>query len=381
MGTTTGKPTKPSKPAQQGIEQTNPSNTVHKSQVNITIEVLTVNLFFDGTKNNKYNIDNKTRYSRQIKKDPKGYESYTNAYSNVAHLYEAAYQQTNKNNTIINIYVEGMGTTKDRVDDQQGFAMGSGITGITRRANHAFETMRLAIQAKRKEFTINRIRLNAFGFSRGAATARHFLSNFKGHRDLGGWGIGIPFRVNFVGLFDTVSSFDSRSVSEAGWDITKKAGLNVAKKVPMPWTVVLPTSDKNHFPEFNDDVVELDLTLDTNKNTHPLKVFQICAKDEYRTYFSLTDIKSAKLGGAKLIIGSRVLVMKSIYRGRTLTLVEATPMASMKNIVAVFMNTSWQNGYQNKVFIPKDKLKLSCQEMTIWATPIFIARTSLLMPI
>lgn len=302
MGTTTGKPTIPSKPAQQGIRQTNPSNTVHKSQINITIEVLTVNLFFDGTKNNKYNIDNKTRYSRQTTKDPKGYESYTNAYSNVAHLYEAAYQQTNKNNTIINIYVEGMGTTKDRVDDQQGFAMGSGITGITGRANHAFETMRLAIQEKRSRFRIARIRLNAFGFSRGAATARHFLSNFKGHRDLGGWGISIPFRINFVGLFDTVSSFDPRSVSEAGWDITKKAGLNVAKKVPTPtpWMFIPSASNENHFPEFNNDVVELNLTLDTNKNTHPLKVFQICAEDEYRTFFSLTDIKSAKLGRGKV---------------------------------------------------------------------------------
>lgn len=300
MGTTTGKSTKPSKSAQQGIKQINPSNTVHKSQVNITIEVLTINLFFDGTKNNKYNIDNKTRYSRQIKKDPKGYESYTNAYSNVAHLYQSADIGSKSNNYIINIYTEGMGTIKDGVDDQQGFALGSGATGITSRANTAFIQMIELIKASPVRGKITRIHLNAFGFSRGAATARHFLSKLKGRKDLSGWGIGIPFRVNFVGLFDTVSSFDPRSVSEAGWDITKKAGLNVAKKVPMPWTVVLPTSDKNHFPEFNDDVVELNLTLDTNKNTHPLKVFQICAKDEYRTYFSLTDIKSAKLGRGKV---------------------------------------------------------------------------------
>ena len=67
------------------------------------LDILTVN-FFDRT--NKCNIDDKDKFARQIEKDPKVHESHANAYSNVTHLYLAAYLQKSLNNTdVINIYV------------------------------------------------------------------------------------------------------------------------------------------------------------------------------------------------------------------------------------------------------------------------------------
>ena len=77
--------------------------------------------FFDGTKNNLYNIDNKAKYAKQIAKDKDAYESYTNAYSNVAHLFSQRYGESKDN---IWIYIQGMGSTKDEEDSKAGFAYG-----------------------------------------------------------------------------------------------------------------------------------------------------------------------------------------------------------------------------------------------------------------
>ena len=88
MGTTTGKPTKPSKSTGKALKPTtNPSNTTQGSQVQAKIhDIVTVNLFFDGTKNNYYNIRDRANFPRETLYKPKDYESYLNNYSNVANL-------------------------------------------------------------------------------------------------------------------------------------------------------------------------------------------------------------------------------------------------------------------------------------------------------
>ncbi|WP_244939699.1 hypothetical protein [Acinetobacter guerrae] len=73
------------------------TNKPENSSVIVVVKPVVVNVFFDGTKNNMYNIDNKDKYKKQIEKDKSAYESYTNAYSNVAHLFSQRYGESKDN--------------------------------------------------------------------------------------------------------------------------------------------------------------------------------------------------------------------------------------------------------------------------------------------
>lgn len=244
------------------------TNKPPNSSVPLTVKPIVVNVFFDGTKNNMYNIDyyQRSTIDTQRKIDQnKEMESYRNAYSNVAHLFTQRYGESKDN---IWVYVEGMGTEKYNNDDTRGFAAGSGKTGITARALQAFSL----IQERYKKFN-NRnqkppiIILNVFGFSRGAATARHFVGMVKNYPHFfKGWGLSaaqITFR--FVGIFDTVSSYDP----------------------------VWPSK-----PDFYNDDKELYLDFSSlnAQDKKNIKVFHIVAADEYREYFDLTDITLALKG-------------------------------------------------------------------------------------
>lgn len=275
MSTPTGKPIKPSKLTEKALKPTiGLSNTTQGSQVQVKIhDIVTVNLFFDGTKNNFYNIRDRRNFPRETVYKPTDYESYLNNYSNVANLYRFIdKKQVAKN--ILNIYIEGIGTenavlnqnnelvSSGKSDSIQGFAYGSGDTGVKTRAKEACE--KIVEMAKAKKIRANHLRINLFGFSRGAATARHFMHLVKTKPELlSGWNLKArQIRFGFVGLFDTVSSF-SPYIS------------------PMP--------------DFNNDVSELGLdfrALDAN-DKKITKIIHVIAMDEYRNYFSVTNINSA----------------------------------------------------------------------------------------
>ncbi len=229
------------------------------SQVEKVVDSVTVNIFFDGTKNNLYNTDT---YGRKSEKDQqyyerKGkYESYTNAYSNVAHLYQGR-STTSKD---IWVYVEGIGTLKDKTDDQDGFAYGRGGYGIPSRVNDGLVQIFKAVQ---KEYgstaKILKFKINVFGFSRGAAAARHFIYRINTSKHAIGWQYRTSItQIYFVGIFDTVSSYDPSSII---------------------------------FTDFKNDVEELHIDF---KAGYAKKVFHLCALDEYRIFFSLTNIQSAR---------------------------------------------------------------------------------------
>ncbi|MEN8281156.1 phospholipase effector Tle1 domain-containing protein [Acinetobacter gerneri] len=244
------------------------TNKPPNSSVPLVVKPLVVNVFFDGTKNNMYNIDYYQRSTRDTQRkidQNKEMESYRNAYSNVAHLFT---QQYNENKDNIWVYVEGMGTEKYNNDDTRGFAAGSGKTGIVARASQAFSL----IQERYKKFNDRNqkpsiIIFNVFGFSRGAATARHFVGMVKNFPHFfKGWGLSTAqMMFRFVGIFDTVSSFQP----------------------------VWPSK-----PDFYNDNKELYLDF-SSLNAHDkknIKVFHIVAADEYREYFDLTDITLALKG-------------------------------------------------------------------------------------
>jgi hypothetical protein len=99
--------------------------------------------------------------------------SYSNDYTNVARMWQCCEQKNYA------IYVPGMGTDNLMRDSQDGFAFGSGQTGIRARVRNACEQVAGKVAEKIKNSADNsiltQITLDVFGFSRGAATARNLV--------------------------------------------------------------------------------------------------------------------------------------------------------------------------------------------------------------
>jgi hypothetical protein len=162
---------------------------------------LRIGVFFDGTGNNRYNSD-AAYYPRKPKNKPidegsivydkiktEG-SSYWNSYSNVALLHDL-YEEKLKRDPDINanfqnlqlkLYVQGIGTFQNKVDDSPGLALGEGDFGVVERVKQACDEIAKSIKAALntikagKEFEIISIQFDVFGFSRGAAAARHFCN-------------------------------------------------------------------------------------------------------------------------------------------------------------------------------------------------------------
>lgn len=223
---------------------TDKTNTIEGSFVPKEVDIKTVNVFFDGTKNNMFNTD---VYDENEHSDT---SSYANAYSNIAWMF----RRGNIDNGQFWVYVEGIGTRRgDTNDEVAGYATGVGVTGVAQRAEQAFGAIETAVGN-----APSLLHINVFGFSRGAATARHFVHLAKSSaRPFPNWQLSrTKILFKFVGIFDTVSS----------------VGAN-----------------------FNDDVEELKLDFRDLSATDKAftKVFHIIAGDEYRLNFSVTNINSA----------------------------------------------------------------------------------------
>lgn len=244
---------------------------------------VTANLFFDGTKNNAKNTEARLLYLKKQKglpltdkenekavayKQHKEEESsYENFYSNVAIMHQLNLVDDTKRE--IKVYIEGEGTENLVNDDSAGYAFGGGVTGIPSKVTKAFKLIKTNIDELRKKGIIknsefvNQIDLNVFGFSRGAAAARHFVSRRHEIQNIFTHIKSNDLHIKFVGLYDTVSSYE------------KKAEQSFIKAV---------TSHN-----FDNDVDELKLKLGGNV----AKVVHLTAADEYREFFSLTNIKSS----------------------------------------------------------------------------------------
>lgn len=184
-----------------------------------------IGMFFDGTGNNRFNSE-KTYYSKINSNDayykadtiPESFkfiktirdkkqqevnvevkvadrDSYWNPYSNIAKLfdlykekkdYEKDKSSENSGHpeygdyVILKQYVEGIGTKQNEEDDILGSAFGRNDWGILSRAEEGIKNM-VTDQFKNIPVTkkINKIVFDVFGFSRGAAAARHFCNEIK----------------------------------------------------------------------------------------------------------------------------------------------------------------------------------------------------------
>ncbi|KPH12911.1 DUF2235 domain-containing protein [Chryseobacterium sp. ERMR1:04] len=271
---------------------------------------VSLNLFFDGTQNNKTNSDLGKDYKESNHDD----DSYTNDYSNIARGYDAVDPAAENQ---VSYYIEGIGTEDGKGEmhlfgnvPNKGILFGTGSRGVIAKVLKG--CIKGAEALKKYAGKDIHLKVNVFGFSRGATAARHFLhiSNTSAkvvenkfgiyalspqHQDslidavrikahtpltdkhgyfgacLAYWEV-IPQKItfNFAGLYDTVASYGSehRPKEIGGIPIipgdTEQLGLTAIKEA--------------HF------------------------TLQITADDEFRDNFDLTNIDSCGVKGLQFIL-------------------------------------------------------------------------------
>ncbi|WP_153102328.1 T6SS phospholipase effector Tle1-like catalytic domain-containing protein [Paraburkholderia hayleyella] len=222
-------------------------------------QTLNITLFFDGTNNN----DVETNPFR---------DSLRNTHTNVSRLHNAARDEQDKG--IFKFYIPGVGTPFPEIGEEvystqgKSLAVGFGsrcVWGYTRVLSAIYwaiasdKTRRLiqdddapricravsngnplplaryidrlgiahkqAVDEGAWPRTVSQVWINAIGFSRGAASARvfvHKLVNEWARNGRIGYQSGkyaLPYRVNFVGLFDTVASVGPPDSARVAVDI------------------------------------------------------------------------------------------------------------------------------------------------------------------
>lgn len=318
---------------------------------NSSIE-LNIGVFFDGTLNSMANIDERkglddylsvnssSSATRARSKRHSKNNSYGSEYTNVARFYTCFKDELDK--FIIPIYVEGAGTKPREIgkaidfssdpakkktksgceyensemsldkfieanngfiscsDDTLGSALGIGLFGVKKKVESACEKITDKIKTIIKEKNLGKdteieITLYVFGFSRGSATARCFSSCL--HQRLGTTIVKSNIQTGLVGIGGWTNVHDKlekenqyKTSLENDWlkKLVEEKGLSFPTiKVKF---LGLYDTVSSYGTYFNDDVEELSLNIDS-KNVE--NVYQICAGDEYRKNFALTDVTSA----------------------------------------------------------------------------------------
>ncbi len=198
-------------------------------------------LFFDGTLNNRTNIEEREKAemgidsaSYKVQGDG-GSNSYDNGRTNIAIMEPLVPITQDKNgyDYSFKVYIEGQGTFNREGDSLMGYSMGSFGSGVSSRAKQG---IRRALEMlgeflddyPAEEYEIEKIDIDVFGFSRGAATARHSI--FLMTDDLYSEEMRIPLyqrlvwdgysettakniEIKFAGLYDTVVSVNASQYS------------------------------------------------------------------------------------------------------------------------------------------------------------------------
>ncbi|MCP1641083.1 putative Zn-binding protein involved in type VI secretion [Pseudomonas citronellolis] len=231
---------------------------------------LRVFIGFDGTGNNAANseVGKQCRAAAQQLDDEaargvyercKRYQldpdsSYANDVSNVWRMHELYRDNASgalkslETEGFVRLYISGIGTTSGEPDRVfPGQALGRGETGVVAKVEEALARFSQTIDAFHQinpEHAVEALELDIFGFSRGAAAARHFVNQILKTEQgpLGelvqnnrqafapGFALGTDVRITFIGLFDTVLSVGGLGA----WGVPGDA-LNGEVDLYLPW--------------------------------------------------------------------------------------------------------------------------------------------------
>lgn len=253
---------------------------------------ITLNIFFDGTQNNKTNTEEGKDHEASNHED----DSYTNDYSNIARGYDSI------DTTIAfheRIYIEGIGTENLEKDDVlPDVATGMGSRGIVAKVTKAcVEAGKKVGKDEYKNKEIDEIKVNVFGFSRGAAAARHFLHVANSPAKLQlidrEYAHAVPpFVSNTDPVFVKIKR-DEPLVHKHGYFAACLLNNEVKPQKIYFNFVGLYDTVASHGLYHGNDVK--DLHLDAVEKAY--FVFQLSADDEYRENFDLTNITKAGING------------------------------------------------------------------------------------
>jgi type VI secretion system secreted protein VgrG len=199
------------------------------------------------------------------------YELYTD------HVFEDLPEEAKQ--ACLRVYIEGIGTKNNGPDSLYSQATGRGDTGVVARVEQSpakiMEELRL-FQQKNPKVIIEKIEFDIFGFSRGAAAARHFANEvLKGEYSIlaaalptgspllsssFNWRLTSDVSINFIGLFDTVAAIANPGLFDFTGANSRNPGVNLR----------LPDDCAN-------------------------KVVHLVARDEIRENFALNSLGSADL--------------------------------------------------------------------------------------
>ena len=204
--------------------------------------LLRIGLFFDGTRNNARNLARGRPQTPQPRPaalradDDSTYQSrltssYDNGPTNIARL-QRLYPDSREGwaTPALSIYVEGVGTRDDTDDDLIGLAFGIGASGVRAKVQRALQVLlpdALAELSRHWQAPLQRLQLDLFGYSRGAAAARDVANQLQGWdaarwRQLllqaglhcaPGFAPADPM-LRFIGLFDTVVAVNGGRADE-----------------------------------------------------------------------------------------------------------------------------------------------------------------------
>jgi hypothetical protein len=238
--------------AKKAASERGGDNQTRKETREIT---LTLGVFFDGTGNNAINTDNtlKACNARHYDLDDAeagailgkcaredfgvsglGANSYKGYYTNV-HWLNTLYQldiQPESGFVQQDIYIGGIGTEAGKPDSVIGQGLGISDTGVIAKTDKAVSHIKDALNKAieniasalpdNTEPVIKSLQFDIFGFSRGAAAARHFANRIHSEESAiigaiqegmaGTTFNGAPAgKIRFIGIFDTVAAIGTPS--------------------------------------------------------------------------------------------------------------------------------------------------------------------------
>lgn len=278
---------------------------------------LTFGLFFDGTLNNKKNTESRlgeqgSEGKAANKKHGGEGTSYANDFSNVARM--KPYYQGKQDKAIakdFNVYIEGIGTEDFQGDVLfNGAAYGDGETGIRAKVKKGCEeifTLIKEVEIDKKNIKeFNKISIDVYGFSRGAAAARNFVheitkSSYTAIEKTRMVGVGRHARIEtyYVDAFGEEVAKDTQFPAKGHLGfLLEEAGITFSllkvRFVGLYDTVFSYDPTHTKFGEAKKQFEKYKDALHPHSIRNAKHVFHLTADDEHRENFALTPVRTGK---------------------------------------------------------------------------------------